>query len=59
MATVVNNDGTAATGSGISNIILAVVILAFLAVLLLWGLPMLRGQSPTFSIPGTVNVNTK
>jgi hypothetical protein len=59
MATTVTNQGSA--GNGMGNVLAIVVVIAFLVVLMYFGLPLLRGGNTggSMQLPSTVNVNTK
>lgn len=63
MATVVNNtEGT--RSSGLNSLIGIILVLVIAALVIFYGLPMLRGGVGTgggtnVTVPGTVNVNPK
>jgi hypothetical protein len=62
MAVVVNNDGTTGAGNGAGNLLAVALVIVFILAVLYFVLPALRGAgtgTPSVSLPGTVNVNTK
>jgi hypothetical protein len=61
MAVVVRNDGASQAGSGLSNLLAVVLVLAAIAAVLYFVVPVLRGgaSGTTFTLPSNVNVNTK
>jgi len=59
MATIVNNPAPVNEGSGMGFFLGALVLIVFLVLLFIYGLPMLRNatQGPTINVPDQIDVN--
>ncbi len=63
MATIVNNPGTSREGSGAGLVVGLIVAIVLVALLVIYGLPFLRGTAnnagTTINVPDKVDVNVQ